>query len=337
MILYNTVKQIGKTFCSLAVMLAVFMAGITAISAKALDNGIYIADCTPHYAHPVTGEIEDSGGDGSSVLGQSMTESATNDQALIEVDPDGNMYATVRLKLMDNIQNPQFKVQENGSASFYDVDYDIMKEDYDNNESDFRFQIPNEGCIVRCTFYVIAMGRDVIFYIDFSDLSEGSGDFITSVEVRQPEQPQQTEQPRQTQPPQQDEPQQTNAPINQTENSSVSTSAAATTKKTVSASSVPSTETTLNSEANSSQSVTTTADDMSYSIPEAAENKADGIACFDENGDPIDPLGSSRGNSKTDNSGNSGSAAVPLAIAGGAVVVAGAAGGIVFWKKRRSI
>lgn len=337
MILYNTVKQIGKAFCSLAVMLAVFMAGITAISAKALDNGIYTADCTPHYAHPVTGEIEDSGGDGSSVLGQSMTESATNDQALIEVDPDGNMYATVRLKLMDNIQNPQFKVQENGSASFYDVDYDIMKEDYDNNESDFRFQIPNEGCIVRCTFYVIAMGRDVIFYIDFSDLSEGSGDFITSVEVRQPEQPQQTEQPRQTQPPQQDEPQQTNAPINQTENSSVSISAAVTTKKTVSASSVSSTETTLNSEANSSQAVTTTADDMSYSIPEAAENEADGIACFDENGDPIDPLGNSEENSKTDNSGNSGSAAVPLAIAGGAVVVAGAAGGIVFWKKRRSI
>ena len=65
--------------------------------------------------------IEDSGGEGSEVLGQSMTESALRTQSLIEVDPDGNMFATVRFALMDNIQNPQFKVQNDGYSDFYDV------------------------------------------------------------------------------------------------------------------------------------------------------------------------------------------------------------------------
>lgn len=113
-----------------------------------------------------------------------MTEGALKTESLIEVDPEGRMYATIRLGLMDNIENPQFKVQKDGHSNFYDVPADLMKENYDANESDFRFEIPNENAIVRCTFYVVAMGRDVVFYIDFDNIREGSGDFVTSVEVR---------------------------------------------------------------------------------------------------------------------------------------------------------
>lgn len=64
----------------------------------------------------------------------------------------------------------------------------MIKTDHESfsmsNEGDFRFDIPNENAIVRCTFYVVAMGRDVVFYIDFDNIREGSGDFVTSVEVR---------------------------------------------------------------------------------------------------------------------------------------------------------
>ena len=59
------------------------MAGITAISSHAADNGIYIATATPllqKSLRPVLLRI--SGGDGSQVLGQSMTESATYKKAL---------------------------------------------------------------------------------------------------------------------------------------------------------------------------------------------------------------------------------------------------------------
>ena len=70
----------------MVVMLAL-MAGITAIPAFAASNGIYTATATSHYKHPTTGKIEDSGGEGSYVLGQSMTDSALNKAALVEVDP----------------------------------------------------------------------------------------------------------------------------------------------------------------------------------------------------------------------------------------------------------
>ena len=62
----------------------------------AAENGIYLANANPSYRNPSTGAIEDSGGEGSAVLGQSMTESATYGKALIEVDPAENTYATIR-------------------------------------------------------------------------------------------------------------------------------------------------------------------------------------------------------------------------------------------------
>lgn len=73
------------------------------------ENGIYLANANPSYRNPSTGAIEDSGGEGSAVLGQSMTESATYGKALIEADPAGNTYATIRMQLMDNIENPRFR------------------------------------------------------------------------------------------------------------------------------------------------------------------------------------------------------------------------------------
>ena len=73
---------------------------IHAIPTFAASNGIYTATATSHYKHPITGVIEDSGGEGSYVLGQSMTDSALNRAALVEVDPQGNTFVTVRLNLM---------------------------------------------------------------------------------------------------------------------------------------------------------------------------------------------------------------------------------------------
>lgn len=165
-----------KTLCSMVVMLAL-VAGITAIPAYAASNGIYTATATPHYRNPLTGKIEDSGGEDSEVLGQSMTESATDTRALVEVDSNGNTYITVRLKLMDNIQNPTFKVD--GSS----VSASLMQEDYSANTADYRMKVASENSVIRCSMYVVPMGRDVIFFITVSNLKSGSGDFITSITV----------------------------------------------------------------------------------------------------------------------------------------------------------
>lgn len=160
----------------MVVMLAL-VAGITAIPAYAASNGIYTATATPHYRNPLTGKIEDSGGEDSEVLGQSMTESATDTKALVEVDSNGNTYITVRLKLMDNIQNPTFKVD--GSS----VSASLMQEDYSANTADYRMKVASENSVIRCSMYVVPMGRDVIFFITVSNLKSGSGDFVTSITV----------------------------------------------------------------------------------------------------------------------------------------------------------
>ena len=165
-----------KALCSMVVMLAL-VAGITAIPAYAASNGIYTATATPHYRNPLTGKIEDSGGEDSEVLGQSMTESATDTKALVEVDSNGNTYITVRLKLMDNIQNPTFKVD--GSS----VSASLMQEDYSANTADYRMKVASENSVIRCSMYVVPMGRDVIFFITVSNLKSGSDDFITSITV----------------------------------------------------------------------------------------------------------------------------------------------------------
>lgn len=167
--------------CSMVVMLAL-VAGITAIPTYAVSNGIYTATATPHYKHPKTGVIEDSGGSNSAVLGQSMTESATDTHALVEADSDGAVYVTVRLKLMDNITNPTFRVDDK------DVSATLMQEDYTYNTADYRMRVNSENSIIRCSMYVVPMGRNVIFYITVSNLQSGSGDFVTSITVNNQQQ-----------------------------------------------------------------------------------------------------------------------------------------------------
>lgn len=189
----NTASKLKRALCSMVVMLAL-VAGITSIPVLAASNGIYTATATSHYKHPTTGVIEDSGGEGSYVLGQSMTESALNKAALVEVDPQGNTYVTVRLNLMDNIQNPQFQVDGSRNGNFSAVSATVMQEDFTENTTDFRMQVPDENAIIRCNMYVIPMGRDVIFYITVGDLKSGSGDFIASVKVEQPAQEPEPEQ-----------------------------------------------------------------------------------------------------------------------------------------------
>lgn len=74
------------------VVILAFLAGIAAIPVQAASSGVYTATATSHYRHPSTGVIEDSGGEGSYVLGQSMTESALNKNALVEIDSSGNTW-----------------------------------------------------------------------------------------------------------------------------------------------------------------------------------------------------------------------------------------------------
>ncbi len=195
--MHTTAKRF-MALCGMVVVL-VLVASITAVPAFAASNGIYIANAVPHYKHPATGVIEDSGGEASAVLGQSMTESATYSKALVEVDKNGNTYATIRLKMMDNIEKVGFQVDG------VPVSATTMQENLGNNTADFRMRVNSEGSVIRCSIYVTAMGREVVYYITLSNLQSGSGDFVTSVEAAPAEtqpkpQPEEQPKPQQTNP-----------------------------------------------------------------------------------------------------------------------------------------
>lgn len=153
------------------------LTGISHEPAYGAAPGIYLADCTPNYRHPYTGVIEDTGGESSFALGQSMTESATGKQALVEVDEAGNTYVTVRLSLMDNISDVSFLI-DGGQASPA-----LIQQDPVNHTADYRMLVFNESSVITASLYVEPMGRYVTYYITLSNLRPGSGDFVPQITV----------------------------------------------------------------------------------------------------------------------------------------------------------
>ena len=279
---------------------------IHAIPTFAASNGIYTATATSHYKHPITGVIEDSGGEGSYVLGQSMTDSALNRAALVEVDPQGNTFVTVRLNLMDNIQNPQFQVDGSRNGNFSAVSATVMQEDFTNNTTDFRMQVPSENAILRCNMYVIPMGRDVIFYITVGNLQPGSGDFVTSVKV---------EEPAQELDPEPEQPATTTPQTPSTQTPSAEEPSTQPTEETPSSTEEPVTEEPVTEDPDSE----TSTDDE-----EDEESSALGLAEFDESGNAV-----SNTSTEAEQNSSTGNPVVWWVIGG--IVVVALAGGCVWY------
>ena len=166
-----------------ALILAVMAMGLFAAGEEvhAAESGTaYLAAATPYYKHPVTGKIEDPGQNEG--IGQGMTESVLYKKALVEITDSGKTYATVRFYMMDNISKVKFWAQNRGASGWSSTSYQIMQENIGGKYcSDFRVNIPSKTAIVKARMYVSAMGRNVIFYMNFSNLKEGHGNFITSV------------------------------------------------------------------------------------------------------------------------------------------------------------
>ena len=68
----KTGKRVKKVFAGLlaALLLAVTGAGAEPLPVKAAGGSVYTCVIHPCYAHPVTGVIEDSGGEASYATGQ---------------------------------------------------------------------------------------------------------------------------------------------------------------------------------------------------------------------------------------------------------------------------
>lgn len=153
--------------------LILILAIIFSLSTNAFAYTQEIAKATPYYAHPVTGVIEDPGNNPG--IGQGMTENVVNPQALVETTDDGRIFLSVRYSLANYIKNETFAVQNYGEDGFYSVAAEVTGQTEETR--DYRFEIPSKNVVVRATFFVGPMGRDVIFYYTISDLVPGNTDF----------------------------------------------------------------------------------------------------------------------------------------------------------------
>ncbi|MDT4371798.1 heme-binding Shp domain-containing protein [Blautia coccoides] len=161
----------------LSMMLALFMgAGIAAVPVYAASGTVYTCVIHPCYAHPVTGEIEDSGGEASYATGQGMVDGAVYTSGILEVTDSGEYYLTIRMSLMSYTSGHSFWVQNVGDSGWSSPAMGVTGNGTDNNgaTNDICIQVPSENCVVRASMYVEPMGRDVIFYLYPSDYAEGN-------------------------------------------------------------------------------------------------------------------------------------------------------------------
>lgn len=152
---------------------------------RAASGSVYTCAVTPCYAHPVTGEIEDSGGSSSYATGQGMVEGTIYTTGLLELTDTGEYYLTFKMSLIDYTTNQSFTVQNVGDSSWSSTGMAVTGTGTDSNgtTADVCIEVPSENCIVRCSMYVTPMGRDVIFYFYPSSYEAGNTSGLTATIV----------------------------------------------------------------------------------------------------------------------------------------------------------
>ena len=148
----------------------------------AQSGKIYTCNITRCYSHPVTGVIEDSGGESSYATGQGMVESAVGTTGMLEITDGGDYYLTIRMSMMDYTTGHSFLVQKVGDSDWMSTSVTQVSSATDSNgtTTDFRILVPSESCVVRCSMNVTPMGRDVIFYFYPGSYTEGNTSGMTA-------------------------------------------------------------------------------------------------------------------------------------------------------------
>ena len=152
---------------------------------KADSGNVYICKINPSYSHPVTGDVEDSGGKSSMATGQGMVEGVVGATGMLEVTDSGKYYLTIKMSLLDFTSKQNFKVQKRGTETWSETKMGITSQGKDSNgtTADICIEIPDKDSIVRGTMYVEPMGRDVIYYFTASDFKEGKPDDMKATMV----------------------------------------------------------------------------------------------------------------------------------------------------------
>ncbi len=170
------IKNYIGLFCIVAMFTLVFF------KQDVSAGEVYTAEALGHYSNPISGEVEDSGNNPG--IGNGMVSNTVHSIALIEKDDNGKLFATVRYGRRPHIKDVKMWVQANASSGFREVPVEETQTAGDTG--DFRFEIPSTDALIKSSFFVNDMGRDVIFFVTLDNLEEGSGDFKTFVSLSSP-------------------------------------------------------------------------------------------------------------------------------------------------------
>lgn len=174
----KVMKTITKKCAGFLAAVMVILAGVwtAAVPAEAASGNVYTCAVHPCYVHPVTGVIEDSGGEASYATGQGMVDGVVYPTGILELTDSGEYYLTVWFSLMDQTSGHSFWVQNVGDSGWSAPAAGVTGSGTDGNgtTADICIQVPSENCVVRVSMYVDPMGRDVIFYLYPSDYTAGN-------------------------------------------------------------------------------------------------------------------------------------------------------------------
>ncbi|HEQ9927810.1 TPA: heme ABC transporter substrate-binding protein IsdE [Streptococcus pyogenes] len=155
-------------------VIVVFMISLSTMTGVVYAGKGQIYGCIiqRNYRHPISGQIEDSGGEHSFDIGQGMVEGTVYSDAMLEVSDAGKIVLTFRMSLADYSGNYQFWIQPGGTGSFQAVDYNITQKGTDTNGTtlDIAISLPTVNSIIRGSMFVEPMGREVVFYLSASEL-----------------------------------------------------------------------------------------------------------------------------------------------------------------------
>lgn len=153
----------------ISILLAVLMAVIVPISSwQVFASEVETIEITGHYQNPNTGIIEDSGGESSMALGQSMVENMMSTSAILEENGDGTYDLTFDFNLYNYISDIEFQFQNKGESTYSDLESEIVEEQEETVT--LNVTTPTLDGLLRASCYVIPMGRSVVFYITYSDV-----------------------------------------------------------------------------------------------------------------------------------------------------------------------
>lgn len=145
-------NKINK-FVMIALMICTIMSPLTLYAQENVSvEGLY--------AHPVSGVIEDSGGESSSALGQSMVTKMVNTSAIY--DSSSNTI-DITLLMMDSISDVNIQVQYSGASAYTNTSLNEVSRG--NDQATYRVPMQSSSDIFRVEAFVLPMGRSVIFYI----------------------------------------------------------------------------------------------------------------------------------------------------------------------------